>query len=467
MEWAGRRVTLVGLGARTHVALARFLVERGAAVTISDLKTREQLVAELSLLGDLPVRLSLGGHREAEVLDADIIFVTPGVPRDIPCLRAAKEKGIPLSSETELFFELCPSSIVGITGSSGKTTTTSLVGEILRADGRSTFVGGNIGVPLIERLKDMGTEAWIVLELSSFQLEYLQKSPHVAAILNITPNHLDRHPTMESYVRAKKNIIARQGPRDYAILSADDPVASQLIGECVSKPLLFSRRRQVAEGAFLWGDNIVVRVDSAEQVVCQRGDVRLLGSHNLDNVLAAIAVGAAVGVSPQAAQRAIADFTGVEHRLELVRRLDGVDFYNDSIATAPERVIAALRAFDRPIVLIAGGRSKHLSLEELARLIVERVRALVLMGEMAAELEEAVVVASPGGGPIICRAERLAEAVEKAARLARPGDVVLLSPGGTSFDMFRDFEDRGRQFKKLMHTLPLPAGTGPPPGVRR
>lgn len=449
----GKKATLIGLGARTHVALARFLVQCGVEVTISDAKPAEKLTLEIGLLGSLPVKLSLGGHFPEDILGADIVFVTPGASRDLPVLQEAAARGIPLSSEIELLFSLCPASICAITGSSGKTTTTTLVGEMLMSDGRRTFVGGNIGTPLIEQLDDMRPEHWVVLELSSFQLEHMKQSPRVAAVLNITPNHLDRHGTMENYVAAKKNIVLHQKPTDWAVLGADDPQAYGLAADCPGRVALFSARREVDKGAWLRGGTIVLRLDGVEAEVCERRDIRLLGDHNVLNALAATAIGAAAGVDVQSIRRVITSFRGVEHRLELVREHRGARFYNDSIATSPERTIAALRSFDQPIVLIAGGKSKHLPLDALAERIVAAVRFLILMGELGEEIENAVR-ATPGGEAIpIVRCSSLQQAVSKAAEVAEPGDVVLLSPGGTSFDFFRDFEDRGRQFKAMVSAL--------------
>ncbi|MCL4458325.1 MAG: UDP-N-acetylmuramoyl-L-alanine--D-glutamate ligase [Chloroflexi bacterium] len=452
-DFNGKRITLIGLGRRTHVSLAKFLIQRGAIVTISDLKEKGQLKDEIAMLEELPVKLSLGGHREEDVLAADLIFVTPGAPRTLPCLAVARARGIPISSEIELFFELCPAPIIGITGSSGKTTTTALVGEILKTEGKTTFVGGNIGKPLIEMASQIDQQAYVVLELSSFQLEAMTVSPHVATILNITPNHLDRHPSMEDYIAAKKNIINFQKGDDKAILNLDDPVTSDLVPECKGEVWLFSRRYGVDYGAVLNGNRIIVRDDAQEETVCHKGEIRLLGEHNVENVLAAVAIGWAAGASVENIRKAVTSFNGVEHRLELVWEIDGVQYYNDSIATAPERTIAALHAFNQPIILIGGGRGKHLPLDDLAHLIVKKVKALVLLGELASDLATAVSRAANNNSFCIRICTSLREAVETAKALAEPGDIVLLSPAGTSYDMFRDFEERGHRFKEIVNAL--------------
>ena len=452
-DLAHKKVTLIGLGARTHVALARYLVRRGAQVTISDRKPAVQLQREIELLGDLPVRLSLGANRVEDALGADIVFVTPGAPRDIPMVVAARERGIPIASEIELLFEVCPAPIVGLTGSSGKSTTTTLVGEILKAAGRRVWVGGNLGIPLIDRVEEMTPDDWVVLELSSFQLEAMERSPHVAAILNITPNHLDRHPSMEHYAEAKRNIIRFQGPADWAVLGYANEITREYGRTCTARRLYFGVDPIEGEGAFTAEGAVWLRLNGRTDAVVDLADIQLRGRHNMENVAAAVAVAAAAGVESPAMRRAVAAFRGIEHRLEPVREVEGVRFYNDSIATAPERTLAALRSFHEPVVLLAGGRDKHLPLDELARAIKERVHTLVLFGE-AADLLQAAMDEVGWPPPAILRCVGLAEAVPLAAAAARPGDVVLLSPAFTSYDQFRDFEERGRVFKALVEALP-------------
>lgn len=462
---AGRRVTLVGLGRRTHVALARYLVKQGARVRVSEQRSANDLALELSLIDGLPIELGLGGHADAHVADAEIVFITPGAPRDLSIVETARANGAVISSEIELLFARCRAPIVGITGSAGKTTTTTLVGEMLRADKRQVFVGGNIGVPLIELVDEIPPDATVVLELSSFQLEALHQSAQIGAILNVTPNHLDRHPTFEHYRESKFNLLRYQKPDDIAVLGVDDPVAASLAGRCTGQVRFFSLVPRGTTGAYLIGDALVLRDSHRDTPFARVGELKLLGAHNLRNVLAAAAVASAVGASPEAIGRAAKVFPGVEHRLEFVRDLDGVRYYNDSIATSPERTVAALRSLPAPIVLVAGGRSKHLPLDELARVAAEKVRAVVTLGEMAAEIEDALKAA--GGSAPFQRADSLADAVQRARSLAQPGDVVVLSPGGTSFDQFRDFEERGQQFKH--HVLALrprsDVGTTPSDGT--
>jgi len=440
--------------------LARFLAEREAIVTVSDLKSEEELQGNIAQLKGLPIRFVLGGH-PTEILErADILFLSPGVPRDAPIVVAAQERGIPISSETNLFTELCPAPIIGITGSSGKTTTVSLVGRMLKASGFRTWVGGNIGHPLIGYLSDIGPTDKVVMELSSFQLEIMGWSPGVAAILNITPNHLDRHPSMEAYIEAKLNIVRFQQPGDMAVLG--HKLIANLesrISDLRSQILSFSLNEEVEQGAFLRDGEIILRLGDTEQRICSADEIRLLGRHNLENVLAACAIAGVAGASRHAMADVATTFEGVEHRLELVREVDGVRYYNDSIATTPERTVAALRSFDQPIVLLAGGRDKHLPWDEMARLTLEKVRHLILFGEAAPIIERAIQVSSfefrvsRDLEEFVHRCQTLDEAVEAAARVAEPGDVVLLSPGGTSFDAFRDFAERGERFRELVKAL--------------
>jgi len=463
LRLAGLKATIIGLG-REGTALARFLAERGARVTVSDVKPPEALAGAIAQLRGLDIRYALGGHPDW-ILAADVLFLSPGVPGDVPIAREARRRGVATSSETRLFTRLCPAPIIGITGSSGKTTTTTLVGKMLQAAGRHTLVGGNIGQPLIGRLGEIAPGDAVVMELSSFQLEGFGPatppekafppggwSPAGAAILNITPNHLDRHPSMEAYVAAKAHILRYQRPGNWAVLNADDPVTQSLRPACVGGVLEFSLAGAVAAGAWLEGDELVWRPpEGGGGPICKVGEVRLRGRHNIANILAACAVSGAAGASLEAMRQVATTFAGVEHRLELVRVIDGVSYYNDSIATSPERAIAAIESFNEPLVLLAGGRDKHLPWRPWAELVCRRVREVVCFGEMVPLLERAL--AEAGGGPRVHTCQTLAEAVRTAAGVARPGDVVLLSPGGTSFDAFPDFVARGEAFRQAVNEL--------------
>ncbi|HNS49624.1 MAG TPA: UDP-N-acetylmuramoyl-L-alanine--D-glutamate ligase [Anaerolineae bacterium] len=480
-KYAGIRALVIGL-AREGTALARHLAEHGAAVTVTDMKAAGELGAALSALVGLAITYVLGEHPLQLLESADIVFVSPGVPADNPLLVAARQQGLPLSSETRLFTALCPAPIVGITGSSGKTTTTALTEQMLRAAGQRTWIGGNIGKPLLPQVGGIEPTDAVVMELSSFQLELLARaptggvrsavslvnsglwtpsgwSPHIAAVLNVTPNHLDRHPSMAAYISAKAEILAHQAPGDIAIVGWDNPVTRTMGTEARGRRVLwFSLVERTQEGAFLSEDRLMLRLDGQETLICRRGDLALLGAHNAANVLAASLLAASAGAPVEAIRSAAFTFRGVEHRLELVRESGGVRWYNDSIATTPERTMAALQAFDVPIILLAGGRDKHLPWSELAALVWRKVRHLVLFGE-AADLIEREMRRSPsaaGGGCRIHRCASLEQAVAQASRLTGTGEVVLLSPGGTSYDAYPDFAARGDHFRHLVRSLELP-----------
>jgi UDP-N-acetylmuramoylalanine--D-glutamate ligase len=444
----GKRVSVIGL-AREGTDLARFLVGEGARVLVNDLRSPEALADRRAELADLPIEYVLGGHPFEPTLDADILYVSPGVPPELPLLAVARARGIPISSGTRLFFERCPAPIVGITGSSGKTTTTTLVGRIFEQAGRHTYVGGNIGVPLLGKLPEIGPEAWVILELSSFQLEPMDVSPHIAAVTNITPNHLDRHPSMEAYTNAKAQIVQHQRHNDLAILNADDPGSSTL--RPGGQVIRFSLQRRV-EGAYLDGETLILDRGGERQVICGRADLRAPGLHNVANVLTACAVASAAGVEVGAMRAAATAFTGVRHRLELIAEIDGVQYVNDSIATAPERSMAGLAVYagsHTPVVLLAGGRDKHLPMADWGQMIAESARAVVTFGEMAEQVEDAVRSAGLSFDSVH-RAGTVDRAVAIAQTVARPGDVVLLSPGGTSYDQYQDFEQRGDHFAAVV-----------------
>jgi UDP-N-acetylmuramoylalanine--D-glutamate ligase len=471
--FAGRRIVMLGL-ARQGIALARFLAQAGASVVVSDQQPAHKLGAALAALSGLPIEYVLGGHPEGVLDGADLVCLTGGLATDQPIVQAARRRGLPLSNDSQIFLEVCPPGVttIGLTGSAGKTTTTTLVGRMLQAAAqpedsgpgepaphahartrsRAVFVGGNIGNPLIGDLHRMRAGDVAVMELSSFQLEIMTRSPRIAAVLNVTPNHLDRHGTMAAYTEAKSHLLRHQGPDDLAILGLDDEGARGLTAIAPGRVAYFSAEQPVANGAFLDGETVTFRWQGAEAPVLHVSQIGLRGAHNVLNVLAACAVSGAVGASPAAMRAGLDGFTGVEHRLELVRELNGARWYNDSIATAPERVSAALRSFDEPLVLLLGGRDKQLPWEALAAQVRDRVKGVVLFGEAGPLIEQ--VLAAAGVDPArITRHPSLAAAVPAAAALAAPGDVVLLSPGGTGFDEFQDFAQRGEKFKQWVSAL--------------
>lgn len=455
-ELKGARVVILGLG-RQGTALARWLVRQGAEVTVSDRQPAERLGRFLQALEGLPVRYVLGDHPLSLLEGCDLLCLSGGVPLDIPIVQEAVRRGIPLANDAQLFLERCRGWTAGITGTSGKTTTTALVGAMCQAAGFRTWVGGNIGNPLIEFVEGIGPEDRVILELSSFQLEIMTVSPRVAAVLNIAPNHLDRHKTMEAYIAAKQRILDFQDVEDVAVLGYDDPNARSLAAAVRGRLRFFSREREVARGAFLREGTLFLRLGSEAWPICRVEEVRLRGRHNLWNVLAAAAVAGSLGADIGAIREAVLTFSGVPHRLERVREVRGVLYVNDSIATTPERVRVALEAFEEPIVLLAGGRDKGLPWEETAEVIARRVRVLIAFGELGDRIVEAARAARARvDGVVLEHLERVAtleEAVARAAGLARPGEVVLLSPGGTSFDAYRDFEERGMHFRQLVEAL--------------
>jgi UDP-N-acetylmuramoylalanine--D-glutamate ligase len=452
---ADQHFVVLGL-ARQGLAVTRWLVGQGAHVTVSDVKPEVELQGAIEALRDLDVNFVLGGHPPSLLDECDVLCLSGGVPLDRPIVLEAQQRGVLLTNDAQLFIERCPAPVVGITGSAGKTTTTSLTGEIFKAAHHTTWVGGNIGNPLIGDLAELLPTDRVVLELSSFQLDVMTVSPHVAAVLNITPNHLDRHPSMAAYIEAKRHILDFQSFDDIAVLGYDDEITRALSGRANGYVRFFSREKIVGRGAFLKGDRVVV-VHNREEDVCRLSDIPLRGDHNVLNVLAACAITAALGVDVEPMAEAIREFRGVAHRLQWVREVNGVHYYDDSIATAPERLMAGVRAFTEPIVLLAGGRDKHLPWDEAAQVIAERVRELIVFGEMADLVQRAVEAqlnrSEERTLEQIHHVNTLDEAVAIAARIARAGDVVLLSPGGTSFDAFGDFAERGEKFQELVQGL--------------
>lgn len=468
---SNRRVVILGL-ARQGTALARYLVGAGARVTVSDLQPAEALGGALAAVADLPVQLVLGGHPLTLLEGTDLLCLSGGVPPDLPIVQAARARGIALSNDSLLTLQRCPALTVGITGSSGKTTTTTLVGEMLQAGGRTTWVGGNIGTPLIDRLVEIDAQDRVVLELSSFQLELFDPdlcldapvSPAVAGVLNVTPNHLDRHPSMAAYAAAKHRILEHQRPGDVAVFGLDNDVTRSWWHETAAsghvQALGFSLVDVPPAGAYLRHDELLLcDAGGDEETVCRAEEVRLRGRHNLANLLAAFCLSHAAGADVPAMRQVATTFAGVAHRLELVRQRGGVSWYNDSIATTPERALAALDSFAEPVILLAGGRDKHLPWEALAQALRQHVRHVITFGEAAGLIERELAnyaanhPMAPGEAPLVHRGDDLAGAVTLAASLAHPGDVVLLSPGGTSYDAYRDFAARGEHFRALVNAL--------------
>lgn len=475
---SGLRVLIVGLG-QEGLALATYLANHGVSLVATDLQSREKLGAKVAPLAEMGVSLVLGEHPLSLLEEADILFVSPGMPLESPFLEEARARKLPLSTESRLFCQLCPAPIMAITGSSGKTTTTTLLGKIMEADGRTTWVGGNIGRPLIEVVDQIKPEDAVVMELSSFQLEYFharlnqkvnldarrQKlapllaswSPPIAAILNITPNHLDRHPSMKHYVRAKRALIDYQGADGVMIMGLDNDMTRTIGNHYRPRARWFSLEAQMKKGAGLINNTLVLfDPEGKPAVLATKTEIKLRGNHNLSNILAACLMAREAGASIEAMRQVITSFAGVAHRLQLVREYKGTLYYNDSIATTPERVIAALHSFTEPIVLLLGGRDKHLPWEDAARLMLHKARTIILFGEAAsliARVIDKIRYELKGINTEIYHCPTLEEAVQLAGRISKPGDAVLLSPGCTSYDAFQNYVERGEQFKALVWQL--------------
>lgn len=446
-DLTGKRVLVVGL-ARTGVVTALFSAGYGATVTATDEKPESDLSGEAARLRDAGVTLELGNHPQGIFLDKDLIVLSPGVPAKLPQLEAARARGIPVWSEIELAWRFLRGKLVAITGSNGKTTTTSLVAHILQSAKIPTLVGGNIGVPLLALVESSMDTTVTVAEISSFQLETIEAfRPEIGVMLNLTPDHLDRHASFDEYARAKMRMYENVLDRDAVVLNADDPEVTRRM-PARGHIFWFSRQKRVAEGAFLRDDQVFFRLEGTETPLARRADITLRGEHNLENVLAACSAAYLAGATPATISSGLKTFQGVEHRLEFVADVGGVSFYNDSKATNVDAARKALEAFPGPLVVILGGKDKGSPYTPLRDLLHERARLVLLIGAAAEK-----IAADLHGAVEIERAGTLERAVEIAARLSHPGDVVLLAPACSSFDQFQNYEHRGRIFKELVAKL--------------
>ena len=445
-----KTVAVIGIGV-SNTPLLELLLAEGIRVTACDKRSREQMGEQAEHLEQLGCELHLGADYLKD-LDADVIFRTPGLRPDVPEIAACVDRGAVLTSEMEVFFEVCPCTIIAVTGSDGKTTTTTIIAELLKAAGRRVWVGGNIGHPLLCEADGMLATDYAVLELSSFQLMTMKHSPHIAVVTNLAPNHLDVHRDMAEYVAAKENIFRHQSGEDVAVFNADNDITAEQSRRAPGRARLFSRQDEVADGVFLRGEDIVCRSGGHERVVMTTGDIKIPGVHNVENYMAAIA--AVDGLVPDEVIRDFArEFGGVEHRIELVRTYRGVRYYNDSIASSPSRTIAGLRSFHEKVILIAGGYDKHIPFDVLGPEIVEHVKLLVLCGATEDKIRTALENA-PGyqpGKPEIRDVTPFTAAVEAARDRAQPGDVVTLSPACAAFDQFKNFAERGKFFKSIVN----------------
>jgi UDP-N-acetylmuramoylalanine--D-glutamate ligase len=449
MELKNKRVLVVGLG-KSGLAAARFLKEMGAQVTVSDIRPAG-LIAELPSLLDAGIMVETGSHGLLTFRRQDLIVVSPGVPADTPELKQVRALGTPIIGELELGTNFLQGEVVAITGSNGKTTTTTLLGEILKASGRPTLVGGNIGRPVVEMVEESTPRSWSVLEVSSFQLETIQSfKPHIAVVLNITPDHLDRHGSFEAYAAVKARITENQTADDFLVLNAEDKQTQMVAAKTRAQIFWFSPRRQVKQGAFVQGETVFFRTSEGGKAepVMPVAEIPLAGAHNVENVLAAACAARLAGVDAETIRQAVAAFQAVEHRLEFVRELEGVRWFNDSKATNVDATTKAVEAFAGGIYLILGGKDKDSDYSTLAPLLRERVKAVITIGSAAEKIETQLA-----GVVKIERAKTMERAVAWARREAKADDVVLLAPACSSFDQFENYEHRGRVFKELVHAL--------------
>ena len=450
MELKNKRVLVVGAG-RSGISAAHFLLRQGARVTVSDSRSATALASEIPALLDAGIMVETGGHGLLTFRRQDLIVISPGVPVDTPEVRQVRAMGVPVLGEVELASRFLEGQVIAITGSNGKTTTTTLVGEILKRAGVPTLVGGNIGLPVVDLIAASTPATWSVIEVSSFQLETVETfRPRIAAVLNITPDHLDRHGTFEVYAAAKTRITERQDVEDFLVLNAEDKPTQMVAANTRAQIFWFSPRRPVKQGAFVYGESVVflAREGARAEPILPVSEIPLKGSHNVENVLAAVAIARLQGVSAEAIRSAVRDFKAVAHRLELVRTRNGVEFYNDSKATNVDAAMKAIAAFPRGVHLILGGKDKDSDYTAMNALLRDRVAVVYTVGSAAEKIERqlaGVVKMEPAG--------TLEEAVARAAKAAVPGDVVLLAPACSSFDQFRNYEHRGEAFREVVAGL--------------
>jgi UDP-N-acetylmuramoylalanine--D-glutamate ligase len=453
MTYQGKRVLVMG-AARSGIAAARFLLAHGARVILTDIKKREDLEPAITSLLETAsntgaLALELGGHRDESFRSCDLVVVSPGIPLALPIFAWSRKAGIPIIAEVEFAYRHLEGKIIGITGSNGKTTTTTLVAELLKGAGLKGYAAGNIGTPLISLADHTSPDEIYAVELSSFQLEGIREfRPFIASILNLTPDHMDRYAVFSDYIAAKKRILMNQQKTDFAVLNADDPRTSAIASKVHATAVRFSRLRTVRYGAFVRSGRAIFRSPQGEKDLFPVDAVALKGTHNLENVLAAASMAILAGAALESLERSIRNFKGVEHRIEFVSELNGVQYFNDSKATNVDATIKSLESFPGNILLIAGGQDKAGDFTALRSLVRDRVKHLVLIGEATEKIKRAL-----SGLADTIEAQSMQEAVAVCSRMAEPGDVVLLAPACASFDMFRDYEHRGRVFKEAVKEL--------------
>lgn len=450
----GKKIAFCGIGT-SNLPLIELFIKYGAKVTACDRRTREQLGENADIAEKYGATLSLGNDY-LKNLDIDIVFRTPGMKYYMDELVEMRNKGIVVTSEMEVFFDLCPCKIYAVTGSDGKTTTTSIIAEMLKKQGKTVHLGGNIGTPLLPIIETIGYDDVAVVELSSFQLISMRKGPDVAVVTNLAPNHLDIHKDMQEYIDSKKNLIIHQGAFSKVVLNKDNEITNGFTDECRGRILKFSRKSSVLNGTYLNADNNIVFAENGnEQVIMNISDIKIPGMHNVENYMAAIS---AVwnDVYVENIVKVAREFSGVEHRAEFVRELDGVKYYNDSIASSPTRTaLGTLSLYDFKIILIAGGYDKKIPYDGLGSVIVDKVKYLILMGATAPKIEKAVLNAEnyTENNPVIINVSNMEEAVAKAREVAVSGDIVSMSPASASFDLYKNFDERGKHFKRIVNEL--------------
>lgn len=447
MDIKNKKALVVGL-ARSGISAANLLCRLGARVTITDEKRESELSENIRKLTK-GISLKLGGHNGVDIAKVDLVVISPGVLWDSPFLNKIRENGIRIISEVELAFKYIKAPLIAVTGTNGKTTTTTLIGEMLKKDDRNVFVGGNIGNPMCEEVLNGSSSELILSEISTFQMEGIETfKPHISVILNITPDHLDRHKSMAEYIALKKRVFINQNTRDYTVFNMDDKITAALSNVGKGERIFFSRIREVDNGAFVRGNNIIFRRNRKEEIVSTLKDLKIIGVHNIENTLASVAVGGICDIPPRLMREVISEFSGIPHRMEFVKEIEGIKFINDSKGTNVGATIKSIESFNEPIILIAGGKDKGSDYLPLKPLIEDRVKFLILIGEAKKKMASVM-----NGFRNILNAESFEEAVNEAFDKAEKGDVVLLSPACASFDMFRDYEDRGEQFRKIVKSL--------------
>lgn len=451
MNIRNKRVAVLGIGI-SNTPLIRYLAGIGVDITAFDQADEKKLEPTLAQLRGLDVKYNLGSRYLENLKGFDVIFKTPKIRFDIPELIREKELGAVITSEMEVFINLCPGEIFAVTGSDGKTTTTTLIYNILKKHGYDCWLGGNIGTPLLDRIEEIRETDKVVLELSSFQLHTMKNRLHTAVITNITPNHLDVHKSLDEYIDAKKNIFRFQGDNDKLVLNFDNEVTRKFAEKAAGKVIFFSRKHILENGAFIKDGRLVFKETGICTDIIALDDILLPGMHNVENYLAAICATSGY-VQPEAIYSVATSFTGVQHRMELVRELKGIKFYNDSIGTSPARTIAGLKSFKQKVILIAGGYDKQISYDELGEVIAEKVKCLILIGPTGPKIKTALEKTGKGDDLPVIMCDTFEDTVIKAYLNAVKGDIVVLSPASASFDLFKNFEERGNKFKQIVNNL--------------